>query len=237
MDTRYGKVKWGKGQPRQRTSVSNWKQPRRWNKAPNCWNQVDCGRSRVFCASLSDWLDGEAPIEWLADLLELIHETPNLDWLLLTKRPENWATRIGQIADERDPNWKPSTRFPQISNVAKFWLTGQLVPQNVWLGVSVENQEQADKRIPILEQIPAKVRFLSVEPQLDHVSFRTPADLLNIHWVICGGESGQNKRPFVVDWGYSLRDQCKEAGVAFFMKQIDKVRPIPADLMVREFPL
>jgi protein gp37 len=97
MDHRYHKVNWGKGNPRQRTSASNWKQPLKWNRdyerAAEASDDAQCVapagsvlppfayRPRVFCASLADWLDNEVPIEWLADLLRLIHDTPNLDWL------------------------------------------------------------------------------------------------------------------------------------------------------------
>src|SRR5581483_1094173 len=124
MDHRYGKVRWGKGKPRQRTSSANWKLPLKWNKklsyrCTSCgtvfpdseleevlgWECLDCNtvcspvRPRVFCASLADWLDDEVPIEWLADLLALIYSTPNLDWLLLTKRPQNWATRMDAASE------------------------------------------------------------------------------------------------------------------------------------------
>src|SRR5690606_14112917 len=106
---RYGMDNWGKGKPRRRTSEANWRQPVKWDstqfrRCGRCgWRgQTDCqscgvvwssmkpSRPRVFCASLADWLDDEVPIEWLSDLLKLIHDTPNLDWLLLTKRPENF---------------------------------------------------------------------------------------------------------------------------------------------------
>src|SRR5581483_2425062 len=94
---------WGKGKPRQRTSTANWRLPLRWNRDRGQTLEALKGtsfkaelerRPRVFCASLADWLDDEVPIEWLADLLALIHATPNLDWLLLTKRPENWMSRL-----------------------------------------------------------------------------------------------------------------------------------------------
>ena len=95
---------WGKGAPRRRTSESYWNEPRRWNRAME--NLIEAAsrpgalepmpaRPRLFCASLADWLDDEVPVEWLADLLTLIRETPHLDWLLLTKRPQNWWKRLG----------------------------------------------------------------------------------------------------------------------------------------------
>jgi protein gp37 len=121
-------------------------------------------------------------------------------------------------------------------------------PKNCWLGVSVESQKYADERIPLLLQTPAAVRFLSVEPQLEAVDLakvsllrssgylrvrtncltgeifdtdeQPTAEGFGIDWVICGGESGPGARPFNLSWAESLREQCKAAGVAFFMKQI-----------------
>ncbi len=103
---------------------------------------------------------------------------------------------------------------------------------NVWVGVSVEDQKRADDRLPVLRRTPAAVRFVSFEPLLGPVT----ADLTGIHQAICGGESGPGKRPTDLAWHYSLRDQCRAQGVAFYEKQVDKVRPIPPDLMIRQFP-
>lgn len=210
-------------------------------------------RARVFCASLSDWLDDEVPIEWLADLLKLIYDTPNLDWLLLTKRPENYHDRISKAYE--------ANRGMNFSWMLRGWLmayTGNIGYEptpNVWIGTTVEDQKRADERIPELLKIPAKVRFLSVEPMLEKINlvsrsvqrgpnFKTvtgtgwlgPEDP-KIHWVIAGGESGPNKRRFDCDWARSLQYQCLAANIPFFMKQIDKVQQIPEDLMVREFPV
>lgn len=245
----------------------------------NTGDIVACGpvRRRVFCASLADWLDDAVPIEWLADLLQLIHETPHLDWLLLTKRPENWRPRvdaayhwIGERHAEllqREPH---RVTEPAIGVMAMLsnWLGGHETPANVWLGTTVENQEYAARRIPQLLAIPAAVRFLSVEPMLG------PADVMKvlvnhklaffeqnhrggllasamsatidsmpwIDWVICGGESGPQRRAFEIEWAQSLADQCTAAGVAFFMKQDGHLRSgeqgrIPAALWGRkEFP-
>lgn len=215
-------VHWGKGAPRRRTSEANWKLPLKWNR-----EAAETGiRPRVFCASLADWLDDEVPVEWLSDLLELIEATQHLDWLLLTKRPENFHVRMMQVVD-----------FTEKVGVAEFayaWL-GQKEdrvlkavaaepPPNVWIGTTVENQEQADKRVPKVLAIPATVRFLSCEPLLGAV------DLVNLDgfnllcdcgldWVICGGESGHGARPMHADWARTLRDQCKEAEVPFLFKQ------------------
>lgn len=217
-------VHWGNGAPRQRTSVDNWKQPLLWAKAAEralAEHGEACGidpaygmhvkppaRPRVFCASLADWLDDEVPVEWLADLLDLIRSTPQLDWLLLTKRPENFQRRLKAV----DLFWGGSCLARRC-----------LPPANVWVGVTVENQAMADERIPELLSIPAKVWFLSCEPLLGPVDLRSAsggaAISVRIDWLICGGESGSKARPMHPDWARALRDQCAAAGVAFFFKQ------------------
>lgn len=215
---------WGKGAPRRRTSEANWKLPMKWQR-----EAVATGvRPRVFCASLADWLDDEVPIEWLADLLELIEATPHLDWLLLTKRPQNWRERMINVQARmlRDVGEVDDRYSDGSYQFVKDWLLGN-APENVWIGTTVENQEQADLRIPKLLEIPAKVRFLSCEPLLGPVdlaftcfngadSFGT---MPGIDWVICGGESGHGARAMHVEWARSLRDQCKEAEVPFLFKQ------------------
>lgn len=273
MDTRYGKVQWGKDKPRARTSAANWKLPLKWNRmaascgkpegadeCPICSGPNGPHRPRVFCASLADWLDDEVPIEWLADLLALIHATPNLDWLMLTKRPENFKSRlVAAIAG----NWADPA---DLTDRIHAWVDGTRIPHNVWIGTTVENQDMADKRIPDLLRIPARVLFLSCEPLLESIDVSYPEAFYpdgptrccdgrecscmgmpidpplvwELNWVICGGESGPNARPMDVEWARSLRDQCKAANTAFFMKQMGGHRKpfmeIPGDLMVREFP-
>ena len=207
---------------RRRTHEVNWRQPIKWNKAAEAAGV----RHRVFCSSLADVFDNQVPKEWRRDLFGLIRETPSLDWLLLTKRPQNIRKMLPHD-----------------------WFDGW---KNVWLGTTVENRIEADRRIPHLLAVPARVRFLSCEPLLKPIHFSDvtrrsdavqmlgkPA-LQGIQWVICGGESGPGARPMHPDWARSLRDQCAAAGVAFFMKQMGGKRkpfaPIPDDLMVREFP-
>lgn len=211
---------------------------------------------RVFCASLADWLDDEVPIEWLAELLKLIHDTPNLDWLLLTKRPENWPRMISALGQ-----W-PEAAEEHLIHWVDGWINGK-PPANVWIGTSVENQEYADKRIPKLLKIPAKVRFLSCEPLLSSLNLigadredlrrercndpkrREPLKVgLGsglIHQIIVGGESGGKRREMKLEWAQSLHDQCKAAGAAFFFKQISAFKSgcldgVPADLLKQEFP-
>lgn len=216
MDKRYGKVEWGPQGVRVRTSEANWKKPFKWNREAK-----EKGiRYRVFCASLADVFE-EKPDqpeldEWRADLFDLIVNTPHLDWLLLTKRPENVNHMIERVTGFSD---------------AEMWFYAL---DNVWVGTSVENQEQADLRIPHLLAIPAAVRFLSMEPLLGPVDLFKFMNYVNetddigltaegfdpeFHWVIVGGESGQNARPMHPDWVRSIRDQCNAAGVPFFFKQ------------------
>jgi protein gp37 len=166
------------------------------------------------------------PIEWLADFLKLIHDTPNLDWLLLTKRLENWDRRMELVV-------KRFWNTPQAQGIfswAAEWHEAQEPPHNIWLGASVEDQQRADERIPQLLAIPAKVRFLSVEPLLGPVdlSFAMPWQVNDergiykrgLDWVIIGGESGRNARPCSVEWIRDIIRQCKAAGVACFVKQL-----------------
>lgn len=254
-------IHFGKGAPRYRTSDQNWKKPLRWNgsagrswQCPDClgvttdpeFRQVeqiyacqDCEkrmhpyRPRVFCASLADWLDDEVPIEWLADLLKLIHDTPAIDWLLLTKRPQNWKERCFESLHtwEEMRFRNAPTKWTNFSAWLSNWIGGHETPHNIWIGTTVEDQTRADQRIPELLKIPAKVRFLSCEPLLGPVEFsdvthRSDAvsqlgkkALDGIHWLICGGESGPGARPMHPEWARSLRDQCQAAGVAYFLKQ------------------
>ena len=210
---------------RRLTSDANWRKPLQWNKEAENTGK----RRRVFCASLADWLDDQVPVHWLARLLSLIHHTPNLDWLLLTKRPQNWMPRLIEA----------SQCVGVIDNIVLPWLNGT-GPANVWVGTTAEDQMRADERIPDLLTIPARVRFLSVEPMLGPVDIR---GIGGIHWVICGGESGPHFRPLEIEWMQNLSDQCPAGWIAFFGKQDSHRQPgqrgrIPDALWNRkEFPI
>jgi protein gp37 len=211
LTKRYGHAGWGPHAERIRTSAANWKQPYAWQrKASSSLGD----KPRVFCASLADVFENRIPEEWRSDLFKVIDDTPCLNWLLLTKRPQ-------LVAKMLPPDWGQPH--------GDEWFAGE----NVWLGTTVENQEEAERRIPHLTAIPAVVRFLSAEPLLGAIQ----PDLTGIDWVICGGESGPGRRPMDPGWARALRDQCAASGVAFFMKQMDKVQPIPDDLMIRQFPV
>lgn len=218
MATRYGRVQWGPHAERSRTGAANWMKPLKWDREAAAAGE----RRRVFCASLADVFDSHSSISpaWRLSLWDLIRRTPNLDWMLLTKRP-------GNIAAMLPPDWNGG------------W-------PNVWLGCTVTDQAEADRDIPKLLAVPATVRFLSIEPllgpiDLTHVELmkstaptrRKPNvtfDALrgwwggaghpaSVHLVIAGGESGTQARPMHPQWARDLRDQCRYAGVAFLFKQ------------------
>jgi protein gp37 len=218
-------INWGPGAPRRRTSAANWRLPIKWNAQA----AREGRRFRVFCASLADVFDNQVPAEWRVDLLRLIAETPHLDWLLLTKRIGN-AHQM--MVDAFRAGWP---------NHGGLWERWNELFANVWLGATVVNQEEADRDIPKLLAVPARVRFLSIEPMLGPITVReVHSDVCEIdaltgdhgvlrplrgrsdakvHWVICGGESGPKARPMHPDWTRTLRDQCAAAGVPFLFKQ------------------
>lgn len=235
MDMRMHRARWGAGQPRVRTSATNWREPVKWDARHAEFFVANGRRQRVFCASLADVFDNEIDPAWRRGLFYLIVDTPNLDWLLLTKR-------IGNVQ-----------QMVQAATLCDF------LPSNVWLGATIVNQEEADRDIPKLLAVPARVRFLSMEPLLGPVDISRHLDYCEkldkhgisrraggqhikcdkhcgISWVIAGGESGTGARLMHPDWARSLRDQCSAAGVPFFMKQMTKKAPIPDDLLLREFP-
>ena len=170
----------------------------------------------------------------IKDEKDLIARTPNLDWLALTKRPENWTPRLRAVCATKH-GIVPFCQPPAGRELARRWLRGS-APPNVWLGVSVEDQRRADERIPTLVQIPARVRFVSAEPLIEHVdlayacfngadSFST---MPGLHWVIVGGESGPGARPFDLAWARALVAQCSAADVPVFVKQVGAV-PFTSD--------
>ena len=225
---RFGGDNWGVGKPRRRTSEANWRQPLKWNREAGrllsgelTADPDKVRRPRVFCASLADWLDPEVPVQWLADLLALIGATPNLDWQLLTKRPELWRERMQAVVAHGDAKTSRWSDKPA-AVAAGMWLAGIRIPPNVWIGCTVEDQRRADERIHDLMAIPAMVQFLSMEPLLEAVQIPLPFLYYKgaIQWVIVGGESGHHARPFNLGWARGIVKQCKAAGVDVFVKQM-----------------
>ncbi|MGF6878401.1 phage Gp37/Gp68 family protein [Paraburkholderia sp. MM5477-R1] len=204
-------VVWGPGEARHRTADSTWKQPGAWNRRHDAFFEKHGRRQRVFCASLADVFDNAVDPAWRADLFELIASTPNLDWLLLTKRIGNAGDMIVDALLQRK-GLKAHAPWP--------W-------PNVWLGATIVNQEEADRDIPKLLEVPAHVRFLSMEPLLGAVTLQPhwldgeweQGVFASVNWVIAGGESGPGARPMHPHWPRALRDQCEAARVPFLFKQ------------------
>jgi protein gp37 len=208
MDTRYGRVKWGAGEDRVRTAPGNWAQPLKWDRAAAAAGKT----ATVFCLSLGDIWDNEVDPIWRHDAFAVMERTPNLLYLLLSKR-------IGNAERMCDP------------------MAGNpLLPQNVALGATMASQEEYDRdRIKLRragEVLGARFTFASVEPMLGPIILDSNAP----DWIICGGESGRGAREMDSQWARDLRDGSRRFGRAFFMKQMNSKTPIPPDLMVRQFP-
>lgn len=217
LDKRYmwgGATHWGAGVARHHTK--NWNAPLTWNR-----KAAATGKRWTVFPSLCDPFDNEVKPAWRADLFGLIHATPNLTWLLLTKRIGNAAKLMPPYKRRRvDRDGKVTMATP-----------GTGVWPNVWLGASVVNQEEADRDIPKLLATPAAKRFVSYEPALWPVDFgeflrsydvRSGRSVNALDWIIVGGESSQGgakARPFDLAWARSTRNQCKAAGVPCFFKQ------------------
>jgi len=229
-----GRTLWGVDAERRTFGDSHWNEPLRWERKA----VKDGERKRVFCASMADVFDKNAPVGQRERLWRLISDTPHLDWLVLTKRIGN----------------------------AKGMLGGWVTLPNLWLGISVVNQQEADRDIPKLLSIPAGIRFLSCEPLLGPMDIQWAVSrnrldiaagfharglfspgletLRPLDWVIVGGESGHKARPMEQEWAYSLMRQC-EVSSAFFMKQgsqanwgpgFKSIESFPYPLRVREWP-
>lgn len=185
---RVGTKVWGPKAKRRFFGDKHWGEPIKWNTEAARRRQ----RTRVFCASMADVFEVRRDLDpWREKLWDLIDSTPELDWLLLTKRPE----RVLEFAP-----WKLD------------W------PSNVWLGTTVEDQESGQTRLPHLAKIPAAIRFISAEPLVGPLNIR-PWLGATIDWVITGGESGPKARPSSPSWFRELLLQCMEADVPFHFKQ------------------
>ena len=231
-----------------RTHPERLDQPLRWRRP-----------RMIFVNSMSDLFHESIPDEFIEEVFAVMALAHNHIFQVLTKRPERmreflstehrWVTiegRAQRMYNDRtgeDPG---------------LWLSVKLPLPNVWLGVSVENQETADERVPILLNTEATVRWLSCEPLLDRVDLEAwldwdcTGDLLNgpcefhagIDWVVVGGESGVNARPMPDGAATLLLEQCREHEVPFFFKQGSQANwpdykdfdSVPSTLRVREYP-
>lgn len=184
---RVGKDVWGHKADRRFFSDQHWREPLKWNAEA----QEDGERRRVFCASMADVFERRADLNsWRDRLWQLIEATPSLDWLLLSKRPQNF----------------------------RIYLPWKKLPSNIWLGATTETQRFFDERIDHLLEVDASVHFLSCEPLLGELDI-SRYESAGIDWVIAGGESGHGARPMNPGWVKNLRDQCQAAGIPFHFKQ------------------
>ena len=185
---RVGQSVWGPNANRRFFGDKHWAEPIKWHSEALAAGQ----RRRVFCASMADVFEDRRELdEWREKLWALIDATSQLDWLLLTKRPEMVRRLVPWGV-----NW----------------------PHNVWLGTTVEDQDSAESRLIHLAKLPAVIRFISAEPLLGSLDLR-PWLGTTINWVISGGESGPKARPSSPSWFRSLRQQCIDAAVPFHFKQ------------------
>lgn len=205
-----------KGEPRftgnRRLLADRLDQPTRARKA-----------GKVFVCDMGDLFFEGHPDEDIHRVLSVMERATHHIFLALTKR----AARAAEILCDYFRATSPDGRTVEI-------------PPHIWVGVSVEDQRRAEERIPHLLQVPARVRFLSVEPQLEAIEWGRFLNPGAVHpeWIIQGGESGPRARPFDLAWARSLRDQCRDAGVAYFLKQMgadpwDSTEPTPPEAAAR----
>jgi protein gp37 len=224
FDKRYGEPHWGKGVPRKTFGDKHWAEPLKWNRLA----QASGKPWMVFCASMADVMDDEAPEGQRERLWDLIDDTPYLTWQLLTKRPQRYTSYL------------PSEGFRH---------------KNVWLGTSAENQHFYNIRWSVLRIIAEEfglVSWISYEPALGPLSMDEYAISLLEQgdryedypdWIICGGETGSNRRSMEQRWAENIQSECEISGVKFFMKQMSALRPdqgkvlIPAHLLIHQFPV
>ena len=207
FDKRVGGDHWGPGKPRRTFSDKHWNEPLHWDAKA----KKDGIKRRVFCASMADVFDVEAPEGQRERLWELVRKTPNLIWQLLTKRVEGYENLPPDLLDN----------------------------PNVWKGFTAEDQQRYDERWGQMKRWPG-ITWCSYEPAIG------PLTMFKVwhkpNWMVCGGESGNGRRPFEETWAVSLLRECRDRDVAFFMKQFGARTPtegkalIPEHLQIQEFP-
>ena len=190
-------------------------------KEPLSWKKP----KMIFVNSMSDLFHKDIPFTFIDSIFEVMGYCTQHTFQVLTKRPRRLLEYLA---------------WTKIFDAWSKW-------GHIWIGTSVENKEMAEERIPellLFKTLHQDIKvWISAEPLLEHIFL--PAEWIDkaryggtgtLDWVVVGGESGPNKRPFDCDWARSMRDACKAANVPFFMKQVDKVIPIPEDLQIREYP-
>ena len=217
FDKRVGGAHWGKAQPRRIFGQKHWNEPIQWNRAAGRAHEI----TKVFCGSMMDVMDDEAPAGQRERLWVLIDETPNLLWQLLTKRPQRYVRYL------------PEEGFRH---------------NNVILGATTENQKFYDVRMRHLDNSVIALRrrgymhqvqnFISYEPALGPIKMGP----LHPDWVIFGGETGHGRRPMELRWAEAIKAECEYVGIPFFMKQMSAATPnqakdlIPVHMLSHKFP-
>lgn len=199
-DARFGGKHWGPGSDRKVMSDKYWEQLGKWHLVA----EMAGTRPRIFVNSMSDLFeDHPQVIAARYRLFMQVEQLISLDFIFLTKRPDNVMRMVPE-------SWH------------------RAFPKNVLMGTTVEDQETADKRIPILLSIPSTVHFLSCEPLLSFITIPSGAmeGPSSIDWVICGGESGRLARPMHPSWAIWLLRQCSENDILFFFKQWGEWLPV-----------
>lgn len=214
FDGRWSEPHWGKGVPRREFGDAHW-------NGPLAWNRKAAGKPlKVFCGSMCDVMDDEAPAGARERLWDLIDNTPNLIWQLLTKRPQRYSR----------------------------YLPFRFKHANVWLGTSTEDQANYDLRWPVLHKVARDrgidIAWISYEPALGPLKIGDVGKVYGApSWIIFGGESGAGRRPMDTVWAENLIVECKERNVKFWMKQYGARTPamgaalVPAEMLLRQFPL
>jgi len=173
---------------------------------------------KIFVCSMSDLFHESAYPKMVLNVLTMAEKSPRHTFILLTKRPENALKIFGNYG-----------LLPEFNGMTG---SGERIPGNIWFGVTAENQDEYNRRVPLLMQIPSAVHFVSVEPMLEEIRMSPPCQRctsptckscreksMSPNWVICGAEQGPKARPMNMDWAIRLSNQCKAAGIPFFFKK------------------
>jgi protein gp37 len=180
--------------------------------------------SKVFVNSMSDLFHEKVPFEFIDDVFGMMATRRDVTFQILTKRPRRMEEYLDWSSQEGGE------------------YGGGDYSENIWLGVSIENNRHLTRLYSLVDiHLTGWRTFISFEPLLEDIRVITPAEWKFVDWIIVGGESGPHRRPFKVEWAYSLLEQARKQNVKFFFKQTGDLRPgslkdVPEDLIVREFP-
>lgn len=232
VDKRTGENHWGRGAPRRLLSEHARNEPFRWQKQADKFEAEHGRRRRVFTLSMGDLFDNEVPNEWRRQHMATMEACDRLEWQVCTKRVSNIAKMVPE-------HWVPDAG----DEPRPFW------PKHIGVLITIVTQAEADRDVPRLRELKSRFGIpwvgISYEPAQEAIDWRPHLAVpyfSAVDWIIFGGKSGAswNDRPFSLDWARQTRDQCADAGAAFFMKQVAAFRPtddmIPADLMTRQWP-